>query len=349
MEACTIKSEKRQFGAVDVLRMLMAVCVLFIHRGYVLKNETAHFFIRYGICELAVPFFVITTSFFVYRKTLSCPSENRKDVFFKYIKHLSLLLLLWTVIYIPPFFYKECFASGNGITDALRAYAKDFFINGQTYLHLWYIQALIISSIIIYYLGKKLSTGKLLIIFYVLYFAYQFLENCEIKQISEIYSQIPPALFNYTCRISVFIVFGKLLAENNKYQNYLKTGAFGLIISLILGAVFLFLRFRHQTLGASLQYLILPLTVFFMFSVCISINFSFSKQAELRKTTELFYFVHLIIPIELYDLIFTRIFNSAVYNIWVVMTFYTVFSLAAALLIIKASKLKKLSFLKYLY
>lgn len=341
-------SGKQQYGAIDIMRMFMAICVLCIHRCYVMQNETFFVLVRHGVCELAVPFFVVTTAFFFYKKVVSCNDGSSDLILKKYIKRMVVLWVLWSVIYIPQVLYTEWLVDGKDFYTVFIQYLRKLVVDGETYFHLWYLQALIISSVLIFYLSKRLSTGKLLAVFYVLYCLYQFSDNCEIQEISEIYSSIPPALVNYTCRISVFILIGKMIAEQKKARSR-RFNISSLIISFIVCYAFVFIRLSNKTLGAALQFLVLPLVVFFLFSVCLSINFSFKGQSEFRKITELFYFTHLLIPVGLYDTFFYPILKEKIYNIFIIMIFYTVFSIVASLLIIKASKIKKLKFLKYLY
>lgn len=313
-----------------------------------MENETVLVLIKHGICELAVPFFVVTTAFFFYRKIVNCGDGNVNLVFVNYIKHLAILLLSWSVIYLPVYFYKECFVAKKSFSAVMIQYLEKFLLKGETYLHLWYIQALIVSSVIIFYLSQKISTEKLLAVSYILYIGYQFFENCELGELTRIYSLIPVAILNYTCRISVFILIGKLFAEQKKKRDN-KVNIIGLIVASVAGVAFLILRLFHESIGASLQFLVLPIIIYFLFAICIGIDFSFNRQSEVRKMTELFYFTHLLIPLELYDLIFYPILKEAEYNFFVIMIFYIAFSIIVSLIILKASKHKKLKFLKYLY
>lgn len=339
----------RQYGLVDIMRILMAVCVLFIHRGYTMKNETLFFFIRNGICELAVPFFVVTSSYFCYKKLTNCPEGEKNRIFGKYVRHLSVLLLLWSLIYVPDFLFKECFAGGNSLYTAFTEYVRKFLISGETYLHLWYIQAMIIASVLVFFLGKKISTGTLTAVFYVLYVLYSFFLYSKNVEISRIFSLIPPALLNYTVRISIFIVSGKLLAENKITDAGHKKNVLRSSVAAAAFFGFLVLRYYRNGPGVLLQYSVLPVAVVTLFAVCITVGFSFKGQAELRKITELFYFSHLLLPVELYDLMFARLLKSALYNCFVIMTFYTVVTAAFSILLFKASKSRTFGFLRRLY
>lgn len=143
-------SDKKQYGMIDIVRMFMALCVLFIHRSYSIYHPMARDIIRESICEMAVPFFVITTAFFFYKKCAGMQFDRQKTILLGYVKRLVVLLLIWTIIYIPVRMFEGMIANDLTLTEVLKNLLSDFFIKGETYLHLWYIQALIVSSVLIF-------------------------------------------------------------------------------------------------------------------------------------------------------------------------------------------------------
>lgn len=349
-ETTVNNSARKQYGAVDIVRMFMAICVLFIHRGYATKNEAVFFVIRNSICELAVPFFVCTTAFFIYRKLNGLNDSEKKIAITKYFKRLFILFAVWSIIYLPSVFYKDFFVGGESFITVVKNYLIKFVFGGKTYLHLWYIQALLVSSIIIYFLQKRIPVKILFPLFWALYVLYVFGMKSDNQIISDFYSQIPAALINYFCRISVFIVAGKMLAENRLFEkNFKKSGA-AFLVSVLISVLFFAFRYKNECVGAVLQMAALPFVIISLFSFCISIDFSFKKEGDLRKITELFYFTHLLIPVELYDLVFSKLGKiNLAYNIVFLMFFYTAFALIVSVVILRLSKTKVFGFLKYLY
>lgn len=94
----------------------------------------------------------------------------------------------------------------------------------------------------------------------------------------------------------------------------------------------------------------MPFLICYFFAFLIKFEFSFKGEADLRKFTELFYFSHLLVPIRLYQTVFSAIgMEQLSYYVIIKMGFYIVITTVVSLLILKLSKTKPFSFLKYLY
>lgn len=339
---------KKQYGVVDLMRMFMAFCVLFIHRGYVMNNETLHFFIRGTVCELAVPFFACATAFFLYRKINNTDTADRDAVYKKYIKRMLRLLLLWYLIYTPDMLYRYWFVQKEPLAEVLKKYVYEFFLGGQTNLHLWYIQALIVMTAVLFILQKKFSDKLLFIVFYLLYVIYIFADNSSLFE--EIYNKVPDAIINYFFKILVFFMLGKIIAKHNSFETDFKGSLTGLIISVSVSVILFVMRFRYEKIGAVLQLSVLPIVIFYLFRVCIGVNFSFKNQKNFRSFTELFFFTHMIIPVEIYSQLCDMVGRPAMANNFlIIMTFYTVVTVVISFIILKLSETKVFAFLKYLY
>lgn len=103
------------------------------------------------ICRLAVPFFFVCSSFFLFGKVdqVKDDPKARREVFVHYLRRLGILYLIWAAIYIPYTIwnYAEVGFSFSG----LLGWIRDFLLNGS-YYHLWFLPALMLGVVIVSWL-----------------------------------------------------------------------------------------------------------------------------------------------------------------------------------------------------
>ena len=123
----------------------------------------------YGITRIAVPSFFLINGYFLANKL----SDWKKLI--PYLKHLSILYLVWTLIYLPYNF-------AYNVTIEQVIYRIFFLV----YFHLWYINALIYVVIILHFIVRCMSSKKGLFLFSILCFfmAYFFQDNAVIFKVS---------------------------------------------------------------------------------------------------------------------------------------------------------------------
>lgn len=106
-----------------------------------------------GIGRLAVPLFFIINGFYTYSKLTDYQAVK------KYIKHLTLIYLVWTLIYSPFF-----------ITSVRVKDIVAIILTG--YYHLWYMPAAIIAIILLYFVKKYIKNDYyILLLGLILYIA----------------------------------------------------------------------------------------------------------------------------------------------------------------------------------
>ena len=82
----------KNYNSIDLMKFMMALCVVTIHTYIVDSMEPSIFQdILYSIIRSAVPFFFITSAYFVMQR-------NEKDGILKYWKRIFRLYLSWSVI-----------------------------------------------------------------------------------------------------------------------------------------------------------------------------------------------------------------------------------------------------------
>ena len=132
-ENAALLSEKGEWIAIDYFRVICALLIVSIHIPVFISIDgvLSHYF-NHVICRVAVPFFFISSGFFVADKLQSNSA-------YRYVNRIILLYLVYTVLYLPQYLY---LTAPEGITgDYVCAWIKKFFFVGS-YTQLWYLAAL---------------------------------------------------------------------------------------------------------------------------------------------------------------------------------------------------------------
>ena len=136
------------FTGIDYFRLIAAFMVIAIHISpFEILNKNFDYIITYCIGRMAVPFFLMTTGYFVLAPYISS-NFQRKFPFQKAVLKNGVLYLVTTIFYLPLSIY-----SGN-IPHTPIEFIKWFIFDG-TFYHLWYFPAVILGCILIVNLSKK--------------------------------------------------------------------------------------------------------------------------------------------------------------------------------------------------
>ena len=157
MEAKAIRNN----NCIDLTRFICAILVLGVHFISDYGYNNINFILSQGIGRVAVPFFFITSGYFLANK--SGDTIKIQNYLFKIIR----IYILWSVLYFPYEIYMWKLNSENIMLDIL-IYIKKFFLIGS-FIHLWYLLSVIIAVIIIEALLKKFSIDKIIVIGFSLY------------------------------------------------------------------------------------------------------------------------------------------------------------------------------------
>lgn len=153
-------NNKRAYAGIDYFRLIAAVLVMTIHTSPLLTySETADFVLTRIIARIAVPFFFMTSGFFLITRY----SQNT-DRLKAFIKKTAIIYIAAILIYLPINIYNSYFSNENLAPNII----KDILIDGTMY-HLWYLPASIIGGWIAWHLVKKLDYKKALIAALALY------------------------------------------------------------------------------------------------------------------------------------------------------------------------------------
>lgn len=293
-------NERKKYIGIDFFRVLAAFFIIMIHTSPLLSySETGDFVLTRVTARVAVPFFFMTSGFFL----ISRYSKNAEKLK-KFIKKIVLIYVISILIYLPINFYKSYFSADNLLSVIL----KNIFFDGTMY-HLWYLPASIIGAIIGWFLVKKFCFTKSLIITGVLYLIGLFGDSYygisqKVPVIKNIYNTLFK-VFDYTRNgiffAPIFFVLGGIIAEKTfkawdrisektSDKVLLKKNLVGLGVSfcLLLGEGLVLHKLglqRHDSM-----YLMLLPCMFFLFSSLTFFNGK--RELKLRKWALVMYVIH---------------------------------------------------------
>lgn len=281
------------YQLVDIMKYVAAFMVICIHTNQLFPQLELNFFIKQIVCRIAVPFFFISSAFFV---------RQSKDKNTKYVKgyliNLTKSYLLWSIVFIPiglDWIYQNLEISGQLLPFAL-IYG---LIHIGTYYHLWYIPALLFSIFCVDRLLKHISYKKLFVIAFFLYLFgslesyYGILQSGGFKEFFDILIKVI-----FTTRSGLF--FGMIYTligfyiydYRNVLQSILKYIPVVTILSMILLIIEGSFLYTIKRLDMNFLIMLVPFS-FFLFIWILS--FPYKPQIDTKNIRELsknYYFIH---------------------------------------------------------
>lgn len=154
----------KQFYSIDILKFIMAFCVVAIHTDPVRSIEGTSIYIIYkSIVKPAVPFFFISTGFLLADKISH--NNNAFDKIESHIKKLLKIYIVWNIIYLPLAVY-HYYDLNYSVLHSVLDYIRGFVFIGEHYNSyiLWYILSSIYALIFILVLMKRKFDSKSILI-----------------------------------------------------------------------------------------------------------------------------------------------------------------------------------------
>jgi serine/alanine racemase len=293
---------KVEYAGIDWFRLIAAFLVVSIHTSPLADwNQTADFVFTRILARVAVPFFLMTSGFFLYVKEGDGALPFGRLAAFQ--KKTAVLYAMAILLYLPLTIYNGTVQEWKVLPNLL----KDVFFDG-TFYHLWYLPAAILGASIVWLLLKKGNAGQASFVCLLLYLIGLFGDSYY--GISE---KIPflKAVYQYVFRFSdytrnglfytpIFFLMGALYARqaNRKEgtQRFRQVSGkkciagLALSFSLMLVEGLLLYRFHLQQ-HDSMYFFLLP-TMFFLFP-CLLL---FNKGKDYRSLRDLSMIIYLIHP-----------------------------------------------------
>lgn len=232
------------------------------------------------ILRCAVPFFFITSGFFMYK------SEKQEKKLIDNLKKIIKLYLLWNLIYLPISIY-DYVVNGSSFVKASFNYIRGLLFIGEHFFSwpLWYLLGLIYAIIFIYFLKKlKLSDKKMFIITMITYILAYLMDYLTSNYLSNKLVYIFHIVFS-TGRVfrGIFLVELGLLI--NKYNSKLQLSK--KMLSLIMLISFTISVIIPNEASKVILYVS-------MFLLVLQLNNIKINTINFRKCSTIIYFMHMI-------------------------------------------------------
>lgn len=291
-------TKNESYSGIDYFRFIAALLIVAIHTSPLSSfSETGNFIFTRIVARVAVPFFFMTSGFFLISR-YTCNAEKLGA----FIKKTTLIYGVAILLYIPINVYNGYFKMDNLLPNII----KDIVFDGTLY-HLWYLPASIIGAAIAWYLVKKVHYRKAFLIASVLYIIGLFGDSYYgiVKSISclNVFYNLIFQLTDYTRNgiffAPIFFVLGGYISDNQNRLS-LKRSIVGFIVcfALMFGEALTLHHFDIQK-HDSIYVLLLP-SVYCLFNLLL--HFRGKRRTGLRTISLIIYIIHpfMIVVIRLF-------------------------------------------------
>ena len=152
----------KAYPSIDAFRLVAALLVVAIHTAPLSDlSPTADFILTRVVARVAVPFFFMTSGFFLFGRC-----TDRRTALAAFLKKTALIYLIAIVLYLPINLYNGYFSGPNLLPRIIR----DVLLDGTLY-HLWYLPASMVGALIAYGFIRQFGYGRALALTALLYAA----------------------------------------------------------------------------------------------------------------------------------------------------------------------------------
>lgn len=296
-----------KYNGIDCFRLIAAFLIIAIHIGPLSSiNNTLDFGFTYVLCRIGVPFFLMTTGYFILYPVAVEGNDNSRFVTF--LKDTLILYVVSVILYLPVNIYSGAFNKSFSIWGII----KSFFFDG-TFYHLWYLPAVLIGCIFVYLLCKKVNIKNVFIISLFLYLIglfgdsyYGFIENIHfINSFYDIVFKVTSFTRNGIFYAPVFLVLGMVLRKvkcNMQFKSKVIFFVISMSLMLMEGLLLHYFDIQRHT---SMYIFLLP-SMFFFFQILLDIKGN--RYKDLRNISMYIYIIHpaFIIAVRM----FAKVFGS---------------------------------------
>lgn len=348
--------DKKEFFWVDFFRVVFAIGIVTFHSDPLKEiNSAASYFLSHVLTRLGVPFFLMTSGFFL------CDKLNQPDRVRQYAVRLLQLYLIYSAIYFPEALARYIGDCEHFASHMLR-YFQYFFLIGSSY-HLWYFLGLIYATLLLYFLCKKIKMKDWqMVLMAACLYAVGVVGNAYIQPLMEgLSSQNHRLLWVYyklfnTTRNGFFFCFPYLLAgyliAKHKGKVCRRKYAYAALASFALLCVEAYVAHtRFGSKGQDMLFMLFPTAVFVFLAICFmerkESDETRQRAIHYRKLSVLIYGFH-----PLLQSVWLLIFNDGLHLPLERATLYIVVvtsSVVWAEGLIRLSRVEKFKWLKRLY
>ena len=292
--------KKRQYAVIDIARYVSALLVVCIHTFPFLEvSETFNTYWIHSVCRMAVPFFFTTSGYFFFRNYSDENEELNEERFKKSIKRLLKIYLIWTVIYLPYTIF-DYIHQGAKIYSII-AYLRDVVLNGS-YYHLWFLPALMLADVIVYYSFKnkgleftlKLTFGAYIIGYLINVYTPLWEVIPGISFLFGFFTKVFTTARNGIFFGPIFVAIGLLLARTKRLPKNTSLIGFGISFVLLVLEVTLYRKLGILRDLTSMYLTLIP-AIFFLVNYLLKVNMPYKQMYTiLRHDSLLIYTSHIL-------------------------------------------------------
>lgn len=284
-------NRNKTYAGIDYFRFAAALLVIAVHTSPLLSySGTGDFVLTRIIARIAVPFFFMTTGFFLISRY-----NYNSDKLESFIKKTSIIYGIAILLYLPLNIYNGYFSMDNLLPNII----KDIVFDGTLY-HLWYLPASIIGAAIAWYLVKRVGVSVALIVTSTLYVVgmlgdsyYGFAEKIPfLQKMFALIFEVSDYTRNGLFLAPLFFVLGGIIADKDKaIKVTFQKSVVGFVISLafMLGEGMILHHLgvqRHDSM-----YIMLVPCMFFLFNAL-----TYWKGQRMKALSSLTLIVYIIHP-----------------------------------------------------
>lgn len=340
-----------RYDSIDLTKFIASIFVVAIHtHPLILISESANYNLIV-IARFAVPFFLITSSFFLFKK-LGKSTHPQSDLK-KYLSRIGWLYLSWFIISLPITIYNHFFHPDYNMLTNLIIFIRDTLFS-SSFSGSWYLVAMVYSILLVYFLSKKVSNFWLILLGLVFYSGsilassyYGLIENTVVESFILNYEFLFSSWFNGFPAALIYVVIGKIIAEKElrviKLTNVVHIFTIlGFMLMLVeMNVLYYFQIVRENDSFISL----VPFSILLFISI-LKIKIELTNAVIYRNLSTIIYFSH-------FNFVFAYTVLSKIFNIEIIglarFGLVLTSSLVLAVMIIKLEKVNKLKFLRFLY
>lgn len=283
-------SRERYDTDIDWLRLAAAILVIAIHTSPLADfSETGDFILTRVLARIAVPFFFITSGYFLLSRYHDSDRKLRH-----FLKKTGWIYGASILLYLPLNFRNGYFSQSQLLPELL----KDLIFDGTMY-HLWYLPASMLGMLIAWKLVEKLDFSKGLVMALLLYLVGLFGDSYyvvveKLPLLKAFYDRLFE-LFDYTRNglffAPVFLMLGGFIADERRKLSSVEAGV-GFLISLGLLLAEALILHRHGFQRHDSMYVFLLPAMYFLFHLVLLWK---GRRIPLLRPASLF--VYLIHPL----------------------------------------------------
>ena len=280
---------KPNLNAIDIAKFFGSILIFAMHCDSLEDFGDAQFVLMV-MTRWAVPFFFISSSYFLFRNKEN--EELEKKRIKHYVHRICMLYLLWGIFNIPFIIYQRFYRNGLDDINTYVQFVKNFLIQ-STFTGSWYLISSIFSACFVYWLGKKFRTGTIIIFSLPIY--------C-ICVLTSVYEGILPETLHNIFRFLSFPLnifggcfyfsLGKYIAESEDRIKHIFTRGKAIclfVLFYLLYVIELRLANYFMVFGSTDVAFSTAILAFMLFVFCIQSNIHISNGLLLRKLSIIIY------------------------------------------------------------